>query len=344
MPRAVTLSSALKRLRGGWNFRDVIRPSQTVLIFPATYTGGSDWHHTPIGSVPGAHVMTSMVNSVLTGNWLVEAQPVWLFLLMIAILGSYLGCRLATYHAVGVTIAGAVLITAFGLSAFVYLNLVTPWLSMSLAFVSSAIACILCRSLANERRLERLSVSLSGVVSSDEIQRIVAKQGQLETKPQTHDLTILFLDLIDFSKIATRFRPEEVFEHLKEYIAHMVAIVHEHDGIVDKTLGDGLLAYFGATLDGRISEEHPLTAIACAKAIQVAAKDYLEKNMIHHCPPFVTRIGLNSHLVCVGDMRSGGRDITLIGDGVNLVQRMESACSLFRAVPTCVNYTKASES
>ena len=137
----------------------------------------------------------------------------------------------------------------------------------------------------------------------------------------------MFIDIANFSIVAERRSPKEVFHHLKGMMADLTRLVHKYGGTVDKTLGDGMLAFFGYSYDGETTENQADQAIACAVEIQ---KQNLERCVLavdRGEPILPMRIGINTANCYVGDLGNEERiDFTVIGNGVNYAQRLEAAC------------------
>src|SRR5690606_9173672 len=107
-------------------------------------------------------------------------------------------------------------------------------------------------------------------------------------------VSIMFIDIVGFSAISESRSPEEVFKYLKDLMDRMRSEIHAHGGVVDRVLGDGLLAFFGYHYDGRkASDDHASQALAAALVIQ--------RQNVEHClkagdgdPIFPLRIGINT--------------------------------------------------
>jgi adenylate cyclase len=129
------------------------------------------------------------------------------------------------------------------------------------------------------------------------------------------DVTLLFLDVRDFTGLAESTPAREVVAKLNELFEAVVPVVHDHRGHVDKFVGDGLLAVFGAP---RRSTEHADDALAAA--LQVA--DCVEENDFG----LEVGIGLSSGKVIAGNVGGAGRlEFSVIGDAVNVAARVEAA-------------------
>ncbi len=137
------------------------------------------------------------------------------------------------------------------------------------------------------------------------------------------NITIMFSDIEGFTSISEKMKPEELVEFINNYLSIMTSIVLEQKGTLDKYLGDSLMAFWGAPLEVENKELH-----ACKTAILMQKKmDELRKTFSTKAAQKVrTRIGINSADVVVGNIGGAERfDYTVMGDGVNLASRLESA-------------------
>jgi adenylate cyclase len=130
------------------------------------------------------------------------------------------------------------------------------------------------------------------------------------------EVTMMFLDIRDFTGYAERAQAAEVVATLNRLWERVVPLIHEHDGHVDKFVGDGLLAVFGAP---RRQADHAEQALAAALEIDRAVRDEFAEEL-------GIGIGLNSGVVVAGNVGGGGRlEFSVIGDAVNVAARVESA-------------------
>ncbi len=141
-------------------------------------------------------------------------------------------------------------------------------------------------------------------------------------------LAILFSDIRSFTTISEGFMPDELVAALNRYFEIMVDIIMEHGGVIDKYIGDAIMAFFGAPV------KHPddaLQSVLAALEMQEALKDFNRQQQNDGRPAFITGIGINYGVVTVGNIGSEKKmDYTIIGDMVNLGSRLEGLTKPYR--------------
>jgi adenylate cyclase len=162
---------------------------------------------------------------------------------------------------------------------------------------------------------------LLGKVTSPAIAAELTRRG-LALGGEEKKVTILFSDLRDFTPLSERLTPSELLEILNRYFTRMSQIVDARGGVVDKYIGDALMALFGAPL-----EQPDQAARAMAAALEMrAALTELNRELFPDSE-YTLRFGIGIHTATVvaGNIGSPQRyNYTVIGDGVNAASRLES--------------------
>jgi adenylate cyclase len=134
-------------------------------------------------------------------------------------------------------------------------------------------------------------------------------------------VTVLFCDVRGFTKLAHRARPDTIVDLLNILFTAMAAEIFEHQGTLNKYIGDGLMALFGAPIGG---EHDAANAVAAAVAMQRRIKDVNEQLTAKNLPPVQLGIGINTGEATVGVIGAHQRsEYTAIGDTVNIASRIE---------------------
>jgi adenylate cyclase len=164
--------------------------------------------------------------------------------------------------------------------------------------------------------------TLFGRYLSEEVaaEIIADPERQLRLGGEKREVTILFGDLRGFTPMAERLDPQDAVDILNVYLTHVIDIVFEYRGTLDKFRGDGFMAFFGAPIG---HEDHPSSAVRCALALQERLKEvsFARFPDLH----LHIGIGINTGTVIAGNIGSERRtDYTVIGNEVNVAQRFES--------------------
>lgn len=166
---------------------------------------------------------------------------------------------------------------------------------------------------------DRARDMLGKMVSPQVAAEVMTKRVELGGEERV--VSILFADIRGFSRLSETLRPSDLVAMLNSYLSALSDVVERHGGVVDKFIGDALMALFGAPLQ---QPDHAARAVAAASDMGRAV-DELNRQLVARGQPRIEfGIGVNTAAVVVGNMGSRRRlNYTAIGDGVNLAARIE---------------------
>jgi class 3 adenylate cyclase len=142
-------------------------------------------------------------------------------------------------------------------------------------------------------------------------------------------VAVLFSDVRSFTSISEKMRPDEIVESLNQYFGRMVEIIMGRGGLVDKYIGDAIMAYFGAPLH---HEDDAVQSVMAGLEMLDGLREFNAWQISKGRSPWHTGIGINYGGVTVGNIGSEKKmDYTLIGDMVNLASRLESLTKMYHA-------------
>ena len=145
---------------------------------------------------------------------------------------------------------------------------------------------------------------------------------------ENREVAIMFTDIRNFTTISEGFDPEKLVRVLNSYFEKLVDIITKNGGIIDKYIGDAIMAFFGAPMPIENSPHAAITAaLDMVRTLKIFNQSLTEKGL----PSFITGIGINYGLVTVGNIGSEKKmDYTAIGDAVNLGSRLEGLTKVYK--------------
>lgn len=296
----------------------------------------ADFVQTSIDSrTPGvlvhAAITNTILNSVRTPQFL-EAAPHWMnlaALLALGILGTMIGVRLGVVESPFVLV-GALLLwfVVDGLVFWDWRNLFVAEVTPMAAAVLGWLGVILHRLLIEQRSRRQTEARFRSYVSPDVVDILVNNPRMDSMRPQKRELTIFFSDIAGWTTIAERLGTEGVATFLATYLKAMTDILQDNRATIDKYLGDGIMAFWGAPI---ADEHHAAHAVQAVLLMQRKLGEMNEAGAFGPAGKIGVRIGLASGEVNVGDFGNppDKSAYTVIGDAANLSARLEAANKQF---------------
>ncbi len=297
-----------------------------IVLVGATAIGIYDLRVTPFGATyPGVEIHANVIDNILHNNFLTHSSFTrFIDLCSIILFGLLMGLIIPRLRAVmGIFFAGLILgifvaVNMFIFSKFnVWLNLIYPAITMAVIYL----AITVYHYIKEEREKKKIRGAFQYYLTASVINEMLKDPTKLKLGGDKKDLSVLFSDIRGFTTISEKLTPEELVHLLNEYLTAMTDVVFKHDGMLDKYMGDAIMAVFGAPLD---QPDHARRACQTALEMMDELHRLQKKWQAEGKPVLNIGIGVNSGDMVVGNMGSEMRfDYTVMGDMVNLGSRLE---------------------
>ncbi len=192
--------------------------------------------------------------------------------------------------------------------------------------ILSGVAAQAAQSIDNARKaqeLERNALArrdFEKLLPPEIVEQVVSGKVKVERGGETRPTTVMFTDVRGFTAWSERHEASHIVTILNEYFELMVDAIHKHNGTLDKFMGDGIMALFGAPVS---HGNDAFNAVACAVEMMAQLRPFNAKLTANNLQPIEIGIGLNTGPVVVGYMGSSkSMEYTAIGDHVNLSARL----------------------
>jgi len=282
---------------------------------------GVDRFSTPVDKIdpnpvlmPGVEIHANALQTILARSFIREASPatLWLLVLSLGVITAVYATKLKPLPAGTATLATLVVTGIIFYWVFVrYRAWVSPIQGIfMIALTYTGITVVRFRLAYKERA--QIQKAFKHYVSVEVLGELMKNPDSLGLGGTEVDASVLFCDIAGFSKMSERISPTELVQMLNVYFETLGSLIMREKGMVNKFIGDAVMAIWGAPL------ENPRHAIqACQASLD------MQRAMIV-MDPVKCRVGLNSGKMIAGNMGSSERfEYTVIGDTVNLSSRLE---------------------
>lgn len=328
------------------NYAEVAKPGSAaptwaagaVIFIGATGAVLQDLHETPFSTdkvrddtqgsarkMPGVEINATAFENLRERSWLKEASG-WISpiaAIILTLLSWVIVVRMRLAYAIPLAILLPATYIFVAHTLFVRSSLVLPVVAPIAVGGAAFIALIAASAIRS--RLERNSIerAFARYVAPDVVRQLIESGADPQAGGERVEITVLFADIRGFTSSSEHADPHDLVAQLNEYFAEMVEAVEEHGGTLDKFIGDGLMAFFGAPLP---MADHADRAVAAATSMIERLTFVNEMREIRGEAPLRIGIGIHTGEAIVGNVGAPGRrlEFTAIGDTVNLASRLES--------------------
>lgn len=302
-------------------------PEDTIVFVGVTEMAVADIRNTPVDPVmPGVEISATLVSNILKKQYLIYNSWVTLLdilfiILPVSLLTLVFTKTPRTVLSLSIFIVFVFLTYFFNFlifkKYFFNLSLIYPFISLSLCYVLSEAY----RNLIIEKKSKFLKKAFSSYVSSELVNIIMKDPEALKLGGEKRVITVLFSDIRGFTTISEHLEPEKLVMLLNNYFDPMTKIVLKHRGMLDKYIGDAIMAVYNAPVNVfEHAKEALLTALDMIKELKILNEKFIKMGF----PEIDIGIGINTGEAITGNMGTEMRfDYTAIGDTVNLASRLE---------------------
>jgi len=295
-----------------------------IVILGITEIGSGDVASTPIGLLYGPLLHYTFISNFLQNHLINEPQyistVIMILLILIPLILLFSIKRVAlrvTLNILVYTLTYIVVRYLF-VAEMIYIDLFYPLLGILLSAIS-------LESLAftqEEKSSKFIQDAFSAYLSPDLLKELVKNPDALTLGGENKEISILFSDIRGFTTISESMSAHALVKLLNRYFTPMTNSVLEHNGMLDKYIGDAVMAFFNAPVDvPKHAEKACLSALDMIQRLHELNRELKEEGI----PTIHIGIGINTADVVVGNMGSQQRfNYTIMGDGVNLAARVES--------------------
>ena len=295
-----------------------------IVVVGTSAPGLMDLRVSPLSSTyPGVEILATALDNLVRGDWLREVPRPWLLPLALAILAGLgigfarnlsatrLGNAMLLLTLIGVAVGW------FAMRSGVFVPLFGPLaIGWTFYLTASGIAYFI------ERRVRLRTAGLFRRFLDPRMVNQLIEGGEADSpnEAETRELSVLFSDIRSFTSLSEQSSPEDVVAMLNAYFSKQVEIIFAHGGTLDKFMGDGIMAFWGAPVANPMSARDAVAAaLAMASGLEALRGELgeLGRNL-------AIGIGIHTGNAVVGFIGSNERlDYTAIGDTVNLASRVE---------------------
>ena len=276
-------------------------------------------HGAPLSGV-GLHA--ALYDTLIGRHWL-KLLALWIEVLFLLLLAGVLGAlipRLSPFSGFLATLVTAVGCVLISLVAIDFGYLFDP-LRPAIVVVAIYIILLAERWLVTETKRQALRTMLGRYVTSSVVEAFTRAPEQLHLGGARRHMSVLFSDLRGFTTLSEGLSPERLVEVLNRYLHAMTDIVFEEEGVLDKYIGDAVMAFWNAPLD---QTDHATRAVRTALKMRTRLQEMNDRGAFPDGIVLRVGIGVNTGDMVVGNIGGERRyDYTVIGDSVNLASRVE---------------------
>lgn len=293
-------------------------------------TGLNDNKNTPVTiNHPGADIQATAIDNIMHNDFLTTTPHfINILITLIGMLFVYAVIRIYNlYKSIALSLL-LILCYFFIAAACFYFKIVINVITPPVMFAITMILAYIHKFVLENRSKEKVKSAMGKYMSEDVMKRVIMNIDNLGLGGKKSVVTVLFADIRGFTSMSETMSAQQVSEILNEYFTEMEPIITKYNGIINKFIGDAVMAIFGEPIQDK---NHPANAVKCGYEMLLKVKELQKKWAQEGKPKIEIGIGINTGEVFVGNIGSVNRmEYTVIGDTVNLASRLESYNKIYK--------------
>jgi adenylate cyclase len=294
-----------------------------IVIIGITEVGVFDLRPTPIDPVtPGVSLHYTLVSNILNNDYLTDKPNIDLALIILLPIIVFGISFIRKIYIRIMLYLGLIITDIMFVNALFILNKI--WLNESyhiFAIILTAATMEIILFFLTDQKSLMIKKAFATYVSPEVVEIMLKDPDRLQLGGENREITVIFTDIRGFTTISEKLRSEQVVYILNQLNSPLTRIIIENGGMLDKYIGDAIMAIFNAPVD---IDNHPDRACRSALMMYKKVEELSKKFQIEGLPPVKIGIGINTGEATVGNIGSDIRfDYTAIGDTVNLASRLE---------------------
>lgn len=314
-----------------------------IVFIASTAFGAHDLRNTPVDpALPGVVFHMNMAHMLLDGKFFVSESDSTKYSWLLLVIGSALiiGTMLLGHAILDFAVVNAIIVGFLYIDTYYFIPK-----GYNLRLFFCLLSVVLCYSWStflhfyqSNKEKKKIKGTFSRYLAPSIVNDLLKNPDKVRLGGEKKNITVFFSDVRDFTSISEKLTPEQLTHCLNKYMTMMTDTLFEHQGTLDKYIGDAMVAYWGAPVD---LENHPYWAVKGAIQMIERLPAINEEFKRDGFPTFKHGIGLNTGECSVGNMGSNQIfSYTALGDNMNLGARLESLCKFYGVQLNISEYTK----
>lgn len=323
--------SAWKVIRSFENIKQGKKPiipadtfKNKIVIIGATATALKDIRSTSISpDYPGVDIQATIINNIMRNTFMKKPAIASRLIILASIVVTLLIAITVLSPIYSIIVAIFIMLGYFQVCIYCYSNnfavdVITP----QLILIYSLTVGYGVNFFIENKNKTKIQNIMAKYVSTEVMNDILKDIEGAKLGGKKADISVLFVDIRNFTTISESLPPEKVSSILNTYFSEIVPIILKNHGMLNKFMGDAILAVFGAPVENK---QHPLNAVKCGLEILQKIEELRQIWQKEGKPDINIGIGVNTGVAFVGNIGSVDRlEYTVIGDTVNTAYRLDS--------------------